>query len=658
MMPRLPFMRTTLALALGFGIGLGVGMGLGVGPALADGGREAPMLAALVAEGKLPPLEQRLPAEPRVADFGPDQTPGEYGGTLHMLMARARDTRQMTVYAYARLVKYDRNLNLVPDILKAVDILDGGREFVLHLREGHRWSDGHPFTSADFRFWWEDVANNAEISPAGIPVELLAEGEAPSVSFPDDLTVIYRWSNPNPRFLPALAEPTPVYIFTPAHYMRQFHARYTPPEELAKRVEETSSRNWAQMHNTLGRARDSDNPDLPILEAWIPRTAGPADRFVFDRNPYFHRVDAAGRQLPYIDRVIFDITQSGLITGKAAAGEVDLQGRYLRFDQVTLLKSAEERHGFDTLLWRIAKGAHLALFPNLTVDDAGWRAVLRDVRFRRALSLAINRYELNRVIYFGLAIEGQNTMLPGSPLYDAERRQRWSGFDLDQANALLDEMGLTQRDRRGARLMPDGRPLEIIVETAGGTEEADVLSLISDSWAQIGVRMFIRPLSLDVMRNRIYGGRTVMSIGSGLENGLATPDIVPSEIAPVDQVQYQWAKWGQYFQTRGESGEPVDLPAAQDLLTLYKAWFAADTEAARARAWQAMLDIHADQVFSIGLVAGVYQPIVVTDGLANVPQEGIWNWNPGAHFGLFGMDRFYFTDPDRRAPASMPGQSG
>jgi peptide/nickel transport system substrate-binding protein len=280
------------------------------------------------------------------------------------------------------------------------------------------------------------------------------------------------------------------------------------------------------------------------------------------------------------------------------------------------------------------------------------------VRFRRALSLAINRYELNRVIYFGLAIEGQNTMLPGSPLYDAERRQRWSGFDLDQANALLDEVGLTQRDRRGARLMPDGRPLEIIVETAGGTEEADVLSLISDSWAQIGVRMFIRPLSLDVMRNRIYGGRTVMSIGSGLENGLATPDIVPSEIAPVDQAQYQWAKWGQYFQTRGESGEPVDLPAAQDLLGLYKAWFAADTEAARARAWQAMLDIHADQVFSIGLVAGVYQPIVVTDGLANVPQEGIWNWNPGAHFGLFGMDRFYFTDPDRRAPAPMPGQSG
>lgn len=122
--------------------------------------REAPMLDALVKEGKLPPLEERLPADPAQAQFGPDQTLGEYGGSLHMLMARARDTRQMTVYSYARLVKYDRDLHLVPDILKSVDVIAGGREFVMHLRPGHRWSDGVPFTSADFRYWWEDVAQN------------------------------------------------------------------------------------------------------------------------------------------------------------------------------------------------------------------------------------------------------------------------------------------------------------------------------------------------------------------------------------------------------------------------------------------------------------------------------------------------------------------
>ena len=619
---------------------------------------EAPMLAALVAEGKLPPVQERLPQVPKLADFGPDQSLGEYGGALHMLMGRARDTRQMTVYSYARLVKYDRNLELVPDILQDVDILDGGREFVLHLRPGHRWSDGTPFTAEDFRYWWEDVAQNPEISPAGIPTELLAGDQPPEVLFPDPETVIYRWAAPNPRFLPALAEPTPLYIFMPAHYMRQFHARFTPPEELQKRVKETGSRGWAQMHNNMGRARDADNPDLPTLEPWMTVTKPPADRFVFERNPYFHRVDSRGRQLPYIDKVIFDITQAGLIAGKTAAGEVDLQGRYLRFDEVTLLKSAEAKHGFDTRLWRIAKGAHLALFPDLTVEDPVWRAVLRDVRFRRALSLAINRYELNRVIYFGLAIPGQNTMLPGSPLYQEERRNRWAGFDLKQANALLDEMGLTKRDSRNVRILPDGRPLEIIVETAGATEEADVLSLISDSWARAGIKLLIKPLSLDVLRNRLYGGRTVMSIGSGLENGLATAEIVPSEIAPVDQNQYQWPKWGQHYQTKGESGEAPDIPEGTLLMDLYDAWFSASDHQERKQAWEAMLDLHADQLFSIGLIAGVYQPIAVRNGLENVPREGIWNWNPGAHFGLYGMDRFYFSDPARRNATARPGNGG
>jgi len=620
--------------------------------------REAPMLAALVAEGKLPPVEERLPALPKLADFGTEQTLGEYGGTLTMLMARARDTRQMTVYSYARLVKYNRDLELVPDILDRVEVLEDGREFVLHLRPGHRWSDGEPFTADDFRYWWEDVAQNKELSPAGVPTELLVDDTLPEVLFPDPVTVIYRWQAPNPRFLPALAEATPLYIFMPGHYMHLFHARYSKPEELAARIKQTGSRNWAQMHNNMGRARDADNPDLPTLEPWMVTNRPPADRFVFERNPYFHRVDAQGRQLPYIDRVIFDITQSGLIAGKTAAGEVDLQGRYLRFDEVTLLKSSEKKHGYSTLLWRIAKGAHLALYPNLTVDDPVWRGVLRDVRFRRALSLAINRYELNRVIYFGLAIEGQNTMLPGSPLYDLERRSRWSKFDLAEANRLLDEIGLTERDSRGFRLMADGRPLEIIVETAGGTEEADVLSLISDSWAKAGIKLFIKPLSLDVLRNRIFGGRTVMSIGSGLENGLATPDFVPSEIAPVDQNQYQWAKWGQYYQTKGASGEAPDTPEGVLLMDLYDAWFASGDRQERADVWQAMLDLHADQVFSIGLVAGVYQPIAVRDGLANIPQDGIWNWSPGAHFGLYGMDRFYFTDPARRGLAVRPGNGG
>ena len=66
-------------------------------------------------------------------------------------------------------------------------------------------------------------------------------------------------------------------------------------------------------------------------------------------------------------------------------------------------------------LWRTGPGSQLALYPNLNVNDPVWRRLLRDVRFRRALSLAINRHEINEVLYFGLAIEGQNTVLPQEP---------------------------------------------------------------------------------------------------------------------------------------------------------------------------------------------------------------------------------------------------
>lgn len=630
---------------------------LGAAWALAQPFDEAPVLAERVAAGTLPPVSERLPEIPLVADFGPDQALGRYGGALRMFMGRTKDSRQITVYGYARLVKYDRDLTLVPDILRAVEVREG-REFVLKLRPGHRWSDGRPFTSADFRYWWDHVATNEEIRPAGPPVVLSVDGEWPTLETPDAETVIYRWSKPNPRFLPALAQPTPLYIYMPAHYMRGFHAAFVPAGELARKVEENSARNWAAMHNKLGRARDAANPDLPLLAPWVPKAGGSSDRMVFERNPYFHRVDPQGRQLPYIDEVIFDVTQRGLIAGKAATGEADLQGRYLRFDDVTLLKSNEAKHGYRTLLWRIAKGAHMALYPNLTHADPVWRALLRDVRFRRALSLAINRYEINRVIYFGLAVEGQNTLLPGSPLYDPSYRRRWTEFDLAEANRLLDELGFRERDSRGIRLRPDGEPLEIIVESPGGTEEADILSLIADSWARAGIKLFIKPSSIEVVRNRIYGGRTVMSIFPGWENALATPDMPPSELAPIDQTQYQWSNWGQYHQTKGDAGEPPDMLEGQLLMDLLEGWYQARDTSERARAWRAMLEVHADNLFTIGLIAGVLQPIVVRDGLENVPDEGIWNWDPGSHFGLYGMDRFWFSDPDRRDLARAGNRAG
>ncbi len=610
---------------------------------------EPPWLAPRVDAGLLPPIERRLPAAPAVVRLDADGTAvGAHGGELRMLMAKTQDIRMMTVYGYSRLVGYDARLRLEPDLLEAVEVKEN-RIFTLRLRKGHRWSDGHPFTTEDFRYFWEDVANNRDLSPFGPPRDLTVDGQPPRVEFPDESTVRYTWSKPNPDFLPALAAAHPLYIYRPAHYLKQFHGAHADPRELEQKVAAGRSRNWAGLHHRLDKQYRYDNPELPVLQPWINTTPMPAQRFVFERNPYFHRIDRDGRQLPYIDRVIINVSSSSLVPIKTGVGESDLQARYLRLDHMTFLSAGAERNDYTVHLWRVP-GTQAALFPNLNVSDPVWRELMRDVRFRRALSLAIDRHEINQVVYFGLLVEGNNTVLPDSPLFRSRYQAAWAEFDLDQANRLLDELGLTARDQRGIRLLQDGRPLEIVVHTSGeSTEETDVLELIRYSWQRAGIKLYSRPSQREVFRNRVFSGEAMMSIWKGVENGIPTADMSPDEFVPTSQDQLQWPKWGQYFETKGRAGDRPDMPAAARLSTLYERWRNAVTSTARDAIWQEILGIHAEQVFTIGIVSAALQPVVVSNRLRNVPEQGIYSWRPGSYFGIYRPDTFWLADPARTA---------
>jgi peptide/nickel transport system substrate-binding protein len=595
------------------------------------------MLRPDVAAGKLPPVDKRLPQQPLVVSM---EEPGRHGGTLHTLVGRSRDTRLLVVYGYARLVGYDRSLGLVPDILERFEVQEG-RVFTLTLRRGHRWSDGHPFTAEDFRYYWEDVANNKELSPSGPPRDLLVDGQPPKFEVLSDSVVRYSWHKPNPNFLPRLAGASPLFIYRPAHYMKPFHKKYSQKVRKAD-AEGTARRKWSAVHNRADNLNAADNPDLPTLQPWMNTTRPPADRFVAVRNPYFHRVDVNGRQLPYIDRVVLAVADPKLIPAKTGAGEADLQARDVHFNNYTFLKQGEKQNGYRTLLWRPGKGSHFALYPNLNTNDPVWRALLRDVRFRRALSLAIDRALVNQVLYFGLAIESNNTVLPESPLYRDVYRDQWARYDRKRANALLDEIGL-KRGRDGVRRLPDGRPLEIIVETAGeSTEQTDVLELVRETWREVGIKLFSKPSQREAFRMRVFSGETVMSVWSGLENGLATPDSSPDELAPTSQTQMQWPKFGQHYETGGKAGEAPDLPEALELARLYKVWLESASREERERAWHAMLALHAERQLTIGVVSGVPQPVVARDTLMNVPAQGFYNWDPGAFFGIYRPDTFWF----------------
>ena len=609
---------------------------------------EAPSLAKKVAAGKLPPVEERLPFNPRKLNFkNLGLKIGQYGGSIRMLMARAKDARQMSVYGYSRLVGYHpKTFELEADILESFEVREG-RRFTFELRRGHRWSDGQPLTSEDFRYWWEDVANNKELSPVGPPKIMTINGELPIFEVINRYKFRYTWKRPNPDFLPRLASASPLYIYRPAHYMRQFHEKYTDRNILKKTVKKSKQRNWAALHNKMDNLYRNDNVDLPVLQPWVSISKPSASRLIFKRNPFFHRVDPEGKQLPYADSFIFTIANNKLIPAKTGTGEVDLQARYLRFDDYTFLKKGEERSPYSTRLWKTAKGAHLALFPNLNVNNPTLRKLIRDVRFRRALSLGVHRHEINQVIYYGLAIGGNNSVLPESPLYRPTYRNKWANFDLQKANQLLDEIGLVQRDSSGIRLMPDGSPLHLIIETAGeSTEQTDVLELVRDSWLKIGIKIFSKPSQRNVFRNRIFSGETAMSIWSGVENGLITANSSPAEFVPTSQQSLQWPKWGQYHETNGKAGEKPTGEHVIHLLELYQRWKNTAAQKEKSKIWQKILEIHSDQVYSIGLVAAVLQPVVVSSQLKNVPLSAIYNWNPGAHFGIYKPDTFWFATAD------------
>lgn len=612
---------------------------------------EPPMLAPLVADGTLPPVAARIPLEPEVVPMDVDgRLPGRYGGTLRMLMSQPKDTRMMVVYGYARLVGYDENWAIVPDLLAGIEV-DQGRAFTLHLRKGHRWSDGTPFTSDDFRFYWEQVANNPKLSPGGPERFLLAAGKPPRVEFLDDTTIRYSWDSPNPFFLPALAGARPDFIFLPAHYLKQFLPAFTPAEELDARVKEAGARNWVALFTMKSQEYKSDNPDLPTLEPWVLKTAPPASRFLFERNPYFHRIDAEGHQLPYIDEVAMTIVGASLIPAKVAAGDADLQARGLTFENYTVLKQGEPRGGYHVRLWRSARGSELALYPNLNVTDPVWQQLMRDVRFRRALSLAINRHEINEVVYYGLAEEGNDTVLPDSPLYKPEYVSAWATFEPATANDLLDSIGLPRRRATGIRQLPNGEPLQLVAETAGeDPTQVAILQLIRDSLFDVGIQLLIKPEQRELMRNRVFSGEAVLSVWYGLENGLATPSLSPQELAPTTQQQLCWPKWGQYYESGGRSGEPPGLEPARQLLALNGDWTMATNVGQQAALWHQMLAIRADQAFSIGTVRGVPQPVVVNAQLRNVPEKGLYNWEPGAHFGVYHPDTFWF---DEKPPVAL-----
>ena len=350
---------------------------------------------------------------------------GRYGGDIRTLVAKPRDLRYVTVNGYTRLVGYDEKLELKPDILEKrsrTRATGSSRSRCAKVTAGPTASPSRRRTSAIIG---KTSPTTRSCRPSGPPDLFLVDGKLPKVEVLDERHIRYSWDKPNPRFLPALAMPRPVFIYSPAHYLKKFHSKYADAGDLAKLATKKKLTSWAALHNKLDDPYEASNIDMPVLDPWQVVTKAPAQRFVFERNPYYHRVDVAGHQLPYVDRVVVDIAAAGLFAAKANAGEVDLLARGLSTGDVPVLKQGEAAHDYHTLLWPVARGSAFALYPNQTTNDPVWRELMRDVRFRRALSLGHRSAHLEQRAVVRARHRGQQHRHPGQrPVHRGKPHRR------------------------------------------------------------------------------------------------------------------------------------------------------------------------------------------------------------------------------------------
>ena len=577
---------------------------------------EAPMLRVKVAAGELPPVEKRLPEEPVVIE--PFEEIGQYGGTWRRVGLGVADSSGPLRILNEGLLKWNHTCSeLLPNIAKSWEVSQDGKVYTFHLNKGIKWSDGYPFTADDILFYYEDVLLNKELTPA-LPGWLVVAGEPGTIEKVDNYTVRFTFAEPYGIFLIRLGA-TP-FIYAPKHYMRQFHPRYVSMDKLEELTKEAGFEFWYQLYGKKDYAWWVTNPERPTIWPWKVTVAPPAVRMVHERNPYYWKVDPEGNQLPYIDYMVHDtIENTEILAFKAIAGEIDMQWRHTKLADYTLYMENRGKGDYRLLEgWMNVIGAEPVIIPNLTCKDLVLRELFQDDRFRKALSLAINRQEINELCFMGLGEPRQASIVSGSYAFSEEWEKAYAEYDPEKANAFLDEIGLTERDKAGFRLRPDGKTLDVILEFVLLRPGAsDVAELLKDYWKAIGIKVFARAVDRSLFQVNSDANEFQVQMWCYEGEGVL---INPSMLIPIVPRYGIWgSEYARYYATGGKAGEkpPKDIARLQELWDKIKITV---DEKEMGQLAEEINQLHIKNIWMIGTVGESPWVVVVKNNFRNIPE--------------------------------------
>jgi peptide/nickel transport system substrate-binding protein len=581
---------------------------------------EAPMLAGKVQQGELPPVDERLPEEPRVIE--PHEEIGQYGGTWHRLATSAGDTKLDSKMTYEYMLRYNKDGSaIVPNVAKAWEVSPDGKEFTFELRPGMKWSDGEPFTAADVVYLYEDEWLDEDLSD--VPGYYRVGGEPLQISKVDDYTVKISFAEPYGLFLsilPGLRGGD--FTMRPKHYLSKFHEKYVDKAELNAMMNEEGFEFWYQLYGSKDDPRT--NVDLPVILAWQLTVPAPKQPIVAERNPYYWKVDPEGNQLPYIDRIEWMLVEGkDQINLRAVQGEIDMQLRHITFDNYPLYQENKEKGDYRVLDWPRGEITDTVIAINLTNQDPVLREIVQDKRFRWALSVGINRDEIIEGVYLGVTEPNQVSPLPSSKHYWEPQAKNLIEYDPEQGNQWLNEIGLTERDGEGYRLRPDGERLSLVYEYAPvfGAWRS-IGEILVEQWKALGVELVLKEEARQLFYERKSANEQDIGIWTG--SGEFNPLIEPRWFVPLGDESVHAIQYAAWWNSDGTEGiEPTG-----DILEVLELWEEIKVtvdEDKQADLFRQILEYNKENLWVIGICTSPPQPVIVKNNFRNVPPDGLYD---------------------------------
>ncbi len=588
---------------------------------------ENPIFSARVSAGELPAVADRLPAEPLVVV--PLEQIGAYGGTLRgTALALESGTSEVLSWRQVNLVRLNPVDNtIVPNVAKSWVWNDDNTEITFTLRRGHKWSDGEPFNADDIVFFVNDILGDETLT-ASVWGSWSAGDERVRAEKIDDLTVKIIFSQPNPIFLSYLA--TSGSYFTPwaaEHVLKQLHIKYNPNADIEAKA--AGFEDWASRFKTFyNKWKDAVTAtefglQVPTLESHVLAEATDGQTRNFVANPYYFKVDTAGNQLPYIDRQNERFLDTQIWTLEVISGNIDQKSQNVNLENFPIFKENEARGDYTVQLNSGQIGP--VLIFNFTVQDPSKKAVYADPRFRQAMSVAINREELNDQLFLGLASLDQ-AMPAGIPFATEADRRFMTAFDPDLANKLLDDVGMTQRDADGFRMAPDGTSFKVFWEfSLQFTRSPEFPVLIAENWRTVGVNVLLKEIPTTLLRQK----ENLNELDISMEWDLPFEWNLISEVVTYSppwgaSTPLTGKPWMTYWETDGAEGEEPPAWAARlrEVGSLFQNAKQGSDEYNRLGA--EMVKLNLENMVIIGTAGSVPQINVVSNKLANTPD---WNLN-------------------------------